>query len=177
MHDCAHHAPKAGSRRRFLQTITLGGGAALLSSLPASKARAGHCKALLLSCMDYRLTDKTEAYMESRGLKEDYDHLVLAGASLGALTDKYPEWGKAFRDQLGIAKTLHHIETVLVLDHRDCGAYKVFLGEEAVKDAATETASHATYLRKLRAAIKGDHPDLNVELGIMALDGTVEAVS
>lgn len=34
--------------------------------------------------MDYRLTDDTVAYMEGHGLHDKYDHVVLAGASLGA---------------------------------------------------------------------------------------------
>jgi carbonic anhydrase len=175
--SCHHAAPPAHSRRRFLQTIALGGGAILFSTLPPTGARAGQAAALLLTCMDYRLTDETVAYMDGRGLHDSYDHVVLAGASLGALTDKYPEWGKAFRDHVAIAKALHHIHKVIVIDHRDCGAYKTFLGEAAVKDLATETATHATYLRRLRDAIKADHPDLEVELGIMGLDGKVEAVS
>jgi len=28
-----------------------------------------------------------------------------------------------------------------VLDHRDCGAYKIILGEDLVKDPAKETSS------------------------------------
>lgn len=177
MHSCIHAAPAPGSRRRFLQTIALGSGAALLSTLPASGARAGQAAVLLLTCMDYRLANEVVAYMDGRGLRDNYDHVVLAGASLGALTDRYPEWGKTFRDHVGIAIALHHIHKVIVIDHRDCGAYRVFLGEAAVGDAAAETASHTLYLHKLRDALKADHPELEVELGIMALDGKVETVS
>ena len=177
MDCCTHGAPTGGSRRRFLQTIALGGGAALLSTLPPAGARAGQAAVLLLTCMDYRLTNEVVAYMDGLGLRDNYDHVVLAGASLGALTVRYPEWGKTFRDHVGIAKALHHIQKIIVIDHRDCGAYRVFLGDEAVKDAAAETASHTTYLHKLRASLKTDHPDLAVDLGIMSLDGKVEAVA
>lgn len=174
MRDCCHSAGR--SRRGFLKSVTLGGGALLLAAA-AGEARAGQTEAVLLTCMDYRLTDKVDSWMAGKGLKGQYDHLVLAGASLGAMTDNYPDWGKTFREHLSIAKQLHHIKRVIVLDHRDCGAYKVILGEAAVKDAATETASHATCLHRLRDAIKAEHPELTVELGIMALDGTVESVA
>jgi carbonic anhydrase len=75
-----------------------------------------------------------------------------------------------------VAKQLHHIQKIIVLDHRDCGAYKVFLGPDSVKDVATETKSHATQLRKLADQIKQKHSELGVELLLMALDGSVEVI-
>jgi len=79
-------------RRNFLRVALLGGGATLLASmLPAGVANAaGNTEALLLSCMDFRLMDDVERYMASRGLRDKYDHIVLAGAALGAVTDKIP---------------------------------------------------------------------------------------
>ena len=164
------------SRRKFLQTIGLGGGAMLLSTLAPGMALAGQTDALLLTCMDYRLTDDIEKYMAGRGMTDLYDHVVLAGASLGVLTDKKPAWGQVFWDHLEIAKALHHIHEVIVLDHLDCGAYRTFLGEAAVKDPKTEHATHDGYLRRLKGEIRKRHPDLQVEIGIMALDGKVETL-
>ncbi len=139
-------------------------------------ARAGHTEMLLLSCMDYRLTDKIDAYMNARGLREKYDHVVLAGASLGALTPKHPAWGETFWSHLDVAMALHQVHRVMVLDHRDCGAYKVLLGEHTVKDAATELKSHVEQLYTLRRQIVSRHPKMEVELGLMALDGTVTQI-
>ena len=36
--------------------------------------------------------DEIEKYMSGRGMQNNYDHIVLASASLGAVTDKYPAW-------------------------------------------------------------------------------------
>ena len=79
------------NRRQFCRLATMGGGVALFEvALPHRTAHAsGAVDALLLSCMDYRLVDDTERYMAGRGLRDKYDHIVLAGASLGALTDKF----------------------------------------------------------------------------------------
>ena len=63
------------------------------------------------------------------------------------------------------------------MDHRDCGAYKVILGGESAKDAKTETATHATQLKKLRSLIAEKHPKLKVETLLMALDGKVEVIA
>lgn len=176
-HDCCGHTPR-NSRRSFLKIASLGAGAMLLSPMIAGKAQAaGNVEALLLSCMDYRLVDDTARYMDGRGLTNNYDHVILAGASLGALTDKKKAWGEAFWDHVDVAKQLHHIHKVIVMDHRDCGAYRVFLGQDLAGDKAKETAAHAEQLRTLAAMIKQKHPDLEVELLLMSLDGSVEPIS
>jgi carbonic anhydrase len=162
------------TRREFVTRIALGGGAVLLSTFAPGVARAsGGTDAVLLSCMDYRLTDKTTAWMGEKGLKGKYDHVVLAGASLGALTDKFPEWGKTFWGHLDVAIKLHHIKKVVILDHRDCGAYKVILGEDLGKEPEKETSVHARQLRKLRDAILKKHKELEVEMALMDLEGKV----
>jgi carbonic anhydrase len=165
-------------KREFIKLAALGAGAGLFNvALPVSMARAaGSTEALLLSCMDYRLMDDIERYMSKRGLRDKYDHVVLAGASLGAVTSRYPAWGKTFWDHLGIALDLHHIHKVIVMDHRDCGAYKVILGEDFAKDARRETNTHAAQLQKLAGEIARKHPKLEVETLLMALNGTVEKV-
>lgn len=81
-----------------------------LALWPGLAFAAGHTHALLLSCMDYRLVDKTRRYMVGRGLgNKKYDQIVLAGAALGAVTDKFPEWNKTFWDELGLAIDLSRV--------------------------------------------------------------------
>jgi carbonic anhydrase len=162
-------------RRQFIRIAALGG--ASLLALPHVSQGAGKTEALLLSCMDYRLTTETADYMAKRGLTHKYDHVILAGASLGAVTDKYPAWNTTFWEHLGVAIELHGISKVIVLDHRDCGAYKVVLGEDFAKDPVKETHVHAGTLRELRKRIRDKHPKLAVELLLMSLDGKVEPIA
>jgi carbonic anhydrase len=162
-------------RRRFLAFAGLGGGAMALGWSPRLALAADGVDSLLLSCIDYRLTDKVASYMAGRGLKENYDQVILAGASLGAVTPKYPDWGKTFREHVDIAIQLHKIQRVILLDHRDCGAYKVFLDKDLTGDA--EKALHAIELHRLARRIHTAHPKLAVETLLMALDGSVETVA
>ena len=166
------------SRRKFLRLAALGGGASLLSlALPDGVPwAAGKTEALLLSCMDYRLIDEIDRYMTSRGLRDKYDHIILAGASLGAITEKYPAWNKTFWGHLDVAIQLHHIHKVIVMDHRDCGAYKVILEKDFYQDPVKETAIHSEKLNELRRQIKAKYPKLEVELLLMDLDGKVENI-
>src|SRR5688572_12637156 len=166
--------PGSGTtRRRFLELASMGGAATLLTGAPwLSVVRAAAAtEALLLSCMDYRLMDDIERYMSGRGLRDKYDHVVLAGASLGAITDKYPAWNQTFWEHLDIAISLHAIHSVIVMDHRDCGAYKVILGTQSVADPKIEKETHTTQLKQLKGLINKKHPKLSVELLLMSLDG------
>ncbi|MFM1856638.1 MAG: hypothetical protein RLZ83_1947 [Pseudomonadota bacterium] len=164
------------ARRRFMARLGAGLAATAAPAWVLAKEGAHGTDVLLLSCMDYRLVDDTERYMTGRGLRDRYDHVVLAGASLGAVTSKFPAWGQTFWDHLGVAIDLHHIRKVMVLDHRDCGAYKVILGPAHLASPLSERAAHAESLNQLRAQILARHPKLDVELLLMALDGSVEKV-
>ena len=97
MSCCDHLRPKTVSRRQAMQAVALGGGAALLTTLAPGVSRAGgHTEMLLLTCMDFRLTGAVDNYMEARGLAGKFDHVILAGASLGALNDRFPAWAEVF---------------------------------------------------------------------------------
>lgn len=177
--DCL---PKSAwlNRRRFLQLAALGGGAMLWQPLHAETgygAAAHTTEALLLSCMDYRLMDDIAKYMDARGLTDQYDHIVLAGASLGAVTNAFKDWNKTFWEHLKISIDLHQISTVILMDHRDCGAYKVLLKADFAKDPVLEEGVHRKYLRELAQAIVKRYPKLEVETLLMNLDGTVQTIA
>ena len=173
----AVHEQTRGERRIFLKLLGLGASAALVGGvmrpLPVGAAKTD---ILLLNCMDYRLVDEVTRYMASRGLTNKYDQVSLAGAALAATTEKYPAWGQTFWEHLDVAITLHKIRKVMVIHHRDCGAFKVILGKDFAKDPAAETTIHTEVSQRLSRAIQQKHPNLEVELLLMALDGKVEKI-
>lgn len=74
---------------------------------------------LLLTCMDFRFFVKISNLM--KGVK--YDHVILAGAALGAVVPGKEDWHQTFFDHVGLAVKHHEVPAVLVMEHRDCGAY------------------------------------------------------
>jgi hypothetical protein len=76
--------------------------------------------------MDFRLIDDTVRFMDSLGYNNNYDQFVLAGGSLGLTQTKYPHWGDSLLDHMHIGKDLHHFREIIFIDHKDCGAYKMF---------------------------------------------------
>ncbi len=156
----------------------------------ASSATPHGNDAILLSCMDYRLIADVANYMQNqRHMKGDYDYVILAGASLGVNNStfpdpKFPDWGPTFWQHLETAITLHHIHKVMILDHRNCGAYKVILGKKGdfpenptPEQLKEETRVHKEQLDALAKAVHQKHPELQVETLLMNLDGTVEVIS
>jgi carbonic anhydrase len=164
-------------RRGFVKLATLAAGVGLFAAYAPRLAFGGEAQALMLSCMDYRMVDPMAAFMNKKGLDGKYDHVVLAGASLGVVSDKFKDWHETFWEHLKVSIDLHKVHEVIVIDHRDCGAYKLALGAEAVATAESETAAHAKTLRSFASLVRSRHADLGVEAYLMALDGTAEQIS
>lgn len=166
-------------RRRLMAMLGIGAtGVVAGTILPGWRAfAAGSADALLLNCIDYRLTAATTRYMAEQGMAGKYDQFILAGAALGAKNDKFPAWGTTFWEHVQVAIDLHGIKKIIVMDHRDCGAYKAILGLDLAAKPKEEFDVHAAQMRSLRADIGRRHPQLAVELLLMALDGKAETVA
>lgn len=108
----------------------------------AAPAPAKSGRALLLSCMDLRVIDETASLMDELGYKNKYDHVAIAGSSLGVLTATYRgpsqfeakkgvadlrHFGKTFWNHVDLAIALHQVDRVVIIEHGDCGAYKYFV--------------------------------------------------
>ena len=131
-------------------------------------------KALVLTCMDFRLLDDIVIHMNSEGYRNDYDQFILAGASLGVNLNQSenPRWITTFRDHVDLAIDLHNISEVHVIDHMDCGAYKLFYDKESfTRD--DEITLHKMNLELLKLKLNTLYPKLTVKLFLMDLDGTM----
>lgn len=150
-------------------------GAAGASALPGA-VQAATVTALAVTCIDYRLVDDAVRFFDHKHMTNDYDQVSLAGAALAAVSDKFPSSNAAFWNHIDIAKTLHHIKKVIVVDHRDCGAYKVAFGQDYQGQGAGETAQHKSVMEQVKAKLAETHPELENEFWLMALDGKAERV-
>jgi carbonic anhydrase len=163
-------------RRGFLRALA--GGAMALGLAPfAALAAKGKYEAMLLSCIDPRFQSPIHHYMHEQTLTGQYSQFSIAGAAIGVVAPAFNEWHKTFWDNLGASVQLHSINRVIVINHRDCGAAKIAYGEAAVKDRATETATHQNALAQFRKELTARFPALSSVTGLMALDGTLETFS
>jgi carbonic anhydrase len=160
-------------RRRFIQWS---GAAGLAVALPPFIALAaeGNYEAMVVGCIDPRLQEPVHAYTSQRGLTGKFSQFVIAGAAIGVVAPAFKDWHKAFWDNLATSVKLHHITSVIAIDHRDCGAAKIAYGEAKVADQATETATHRAAMAEFRKQVAERQAGLKVETGLMALDGSLE---
>jgi hypothetical protein len=175
---------RAFGRRRFLELAGTAGAAALVTtginlgvtSVPTLFAAGGNVEALVLSCMDFRLVNEVGFVLNEHGLVNKYDQMILAGATLGVATDKYPAWAETFWNHLDLAIKLHSIKRVIAVDHRDCGAYKLVFNKDYGKLPDEETQIHTKVMTDFRDLVKRKQPTVEVELLLMWLDGHVQPI-
>lgn len=126
---------------------------------------------LLLTCIDFRFFEEVTDCIKKEGLVGKFDHVIIAGAELGPVVDFPPapkmHWQQFFLEHLQLSLELHCIRKVLVLGHRDCGAYIKFEQLEKGADPKLEVAVHEKHACRLQALIKHHHPELEFEARLL----------
>lgn len=102
----------------------------------------GDEKVLLLSCIDLRYPHRIIDTMDQMfNLRGRYYHMALAGASLG-VTKK--EWQATFFEHLDfVVSSKVNVKAVIVLNHRNCGAFEHWLKVTDHDPIAEEKAHRA----------------------------------
>jgi hypothetical protein len=172
---CGDLLRKHFDRRRFLH---ISAGAGLIATFPSlAFAAEGNYDAMLLTCIDPRFPEPTIKYMEGRHLIGKYSQFAVAGASIGVVAPAFKTWAPAFWDNLAASIELHRIPKIIAMNHRDCGAAKIAYGDEKVANRQIETETHQAALMEFKKQVSEKQPKLQIELGLMALDGNVETFS
>ncbi len=130
------------------------------------------CDLLVLTCIDFRFPNKIRDYLDQRGFANDYDLHTLPGASLGACCDQFPHWQTTFKDIIGLAKQLHNIKKIMIIDHQDCGAFHNLVARP--ENDEHEFTLHQSQASTTKAWLQSQFPDLEHELVYMDLDGNVK---
>jgi len=179
--SCCCRNPSPGrriGRRQLLRSLGIAGiavSAPLAVGLPfAASAAEGDYEAMLVSCIDPRMVAPVYKYMDGRGLGGKYSQFVIAGAAIAVVAPKFAAWRPAFWDNLATSVELHHLRSVIAIDHRDCGAARIAYGDDSIANPQVETKTHREVLAEFRAAVAQHHSQLTVETGLMALDGSLQ---
>ena len=139
--------------------------------MPTQDQLTAHtAKALVITCMDFRLIDDAVYFLNSKGYNNNYDELILAGASLGYNQTKFESWKKTVDDHIGLAKKLHNIKEIIIIDHMDCGAYRIFYDKQKLS-REEEIKLHKENFNKFKELIAKTYPELIISTYLMGLDG------
>ena len=137
---------------------------------------------LVLSCMDLRLMDNLLDFLHFDNLQNRYDHFILAGASLfcteqhqslfkTGCCDKYGHWKDTMHEHLLLAKALHEVDDLYIVEHQDCGAYNEFLDKEKVDLTRVEEEKkcHRNFAETFAKEVN-QHPELKLNVHCFFLD-------
>ena len=144
------------------------------TQLGQNLAVEGKPSVLLLTCMDYRYAQRIIDVMDRKNLLRKYDIFVLAGAAAGA--NENETWRQVLVEHIRAARRLEHmIDQIVILEHRDCGAYKLFFKLEWDRvTPPVEEASHNEQVNKLardlRKEFSTEIPNLTIKSWLLARD-------
>lgn len=122
---------------------------------------------LVVSCIDYRFRAKISNWIDTN-LKGEADIVAIAGVSKAIIEDSSQ---KIAMNQLRIAKELHGVTNIHLIDHIDCGAYG---GSKEFKNKDDEIAMHEERLKEAAEIIEDHFPDLTVHAYIGDFDYIME---
>lgn len=114
-------------------------------------------ESLVVTCIDFRLQEYINNWISENFKPKTFDRVSLTGGVKNLDT---------IMGQIEIAKRLHKIKKVVLINHEDCGAY-------GVEDNAEK---HAQDLKEAASKIKETQPDLEVKAYYLHLDGTFEPI-
>jgi carbonic anhydrase len=151
--------------------VLLGLGGLLVAARGATAA-SGKYEAMILGCIDPRMHEPVRDFAVKHGLIGQYSQFTIAGAAIGVVAPAFAKWHETFWDNLAATIKLHSIETVIAIDHRDCGAAKIAYGDASIATPEAEDATHRAALAQFRREVGQRQPQLKVETLLMALDGS-----
>ncbi len=127
-------------------------------------------KALVLRCMDYRFVSSLRDHVISLGLKDQYDLVSVAGEAKNMVDPENPADPEFVMRQIDIAKRLHHIAEVIIINHLDCGAYP-----KNFASAEEEKSRHEADLKQAKDMVQARFPDLKVRIMLAELKPSITA--
>ena len=131
-------------------------------------------KAIMYSCMDFRLLDDICVFMNQIGLNNNYDQFILAGASLSFVQDRFKHWRKIAKEHLDLAISLHKIREVICVEHEQCGAYKMCYPSMRPED---EKRQHVENVVIFERKLLKSHPSLKMHAYYMHINGCTEKIN
>lgn len=131
------------------------------------------CEAVVLSCIDFRFWKETVEFVEKELKIKSFDFPSLPG-SAKAINDCQGE-KDAVMQCISVPCNLHHAKILVIVNHEDCGAYG---GSKAFNnDGAAEQEFHEQELKKARAKVLANFPDLKVILLYVQLADNKEKIN
>ena len=134
-----------------------------------SKAR---CRALVISCSDFRFVSAQRQARLDLGLENAYDLIARPGGVRQIVLPTSEAARKTMEEEIALLYELHHFRRILLMNHMTCGMYR------DLSSRGLEEEVHREHLAEARRILQARFPGLSVEtyLSVIVGDG-VEVVA
>lgn len=128
------------------------------------EAARSDCDTLVITCIDYRFAIANQEFVnETLSLKDNYDHISIPGSIYNLVN---PETRELLFSKFALSVSLHLINRVVIIGHRDCGAYG---GSASFGSEISEYETLTTDLRNAMALFIEKYPTLEVDIFLESL--------
>lgn len=130
----------------------------------AEPAPADRCRAVVVTCIDYRFVEPLGDLLSQHGLRGQYDLLAWPGGAAAFTSPDRQPLIKA----IALARELHSPSEVILVAHHDCGRLG---GSARFPGPQAEIATLETALTIAGETVAGHFPTLDVHLVRLEMEG------
>ena len=126
--------------------------------------------AVVLTCIDFRFRSYLFQAIQTAFGIDAYDEIKLAGGAKNLSRPGKPGRQETALDDLGLAISAHHANTIILLNHQNCGKYA-----SEGHSFSNQDEERSFHVSELRTAGEGAHarfPNATILLGYVFLDDT-----
>ena len=126
--------------------------------------------AVVLCCFDDRFTLVARKFLQRMGAGRT-DWVRVAGGAMALASPKDNPQQSYVLEQVRLSRQLHDTARVILIAHRDCGAYG---GSKRFRDADAEASFHGAELARAAGVLRAALPEAPVDCYFADFDGVWE---
>lgn len=135
------------------------------------KISEARCRALVISCSDFRFIAAQREARVALGLNNAYDLVARPGGVRSLVQPASEAANVTMHEEIRLLYQLHGFERILLMNHINCGAYASLVAPE------DEEALHRDHLMAAKRILHEHYPGLTVEPYLsLIVDDSVEVV-
>jgi len=139
--------------------------------MPAIRLSEARCRALVISCSDFRFISAQRQARLVLGLENAYDLVARPGGVRQVVLPTSEAARQTMEEEIALLHRLHGFERILLMNHMNCGMYQDLGAED-------ERRVHAEHLAAARQILAERFPGLAVETYLSIVeDDTVRVVA
>lgn len=120
------------------------------------KLSKDRCRALVISCSDFRFISAQRQIRLDLGLEHAYDLLARPGGVFSLVRPSTRTARRSMLDEIDMLRSLHRFREILLMNHVTCGAYRGLARGKA------ELRLHREDLLRAKAMLQSRYPRLGV---------------